>query len=200
MGRSRIALAWLTFHFVLIIAICSRQLWWLIANGLTIIPFSGADVSAQSARDISTTAGPRNARTRPAKEALFAYLHDAGIEGAYSFFAPNVPENFKVAFEFRNANGSIEYDLPNVESRAAGLRLGSLLDKIGRSDSEQYRRILIRMLTSTAWENHPEAVSAHAVFGKLKLPDPVEYERGIRPAYEFIAAYDFERSADSYPR
>jgi hypothetical protein len=56
------------------------------------------------------------------------------------------------------------------------------------------------MLTSTAWENHPEAVSAHAVFGKLKLPAPVEYERGVRPAYEFIAVYDFERSVDSNAR
>ena len=198
MTRSRIALAWLPLHLFLIIAVCSRQLLWLIANGLTIIPFSGADVSAQTAKDISTTAGPK--RTRAAKEALFAYLHSAGIEGAYGFFAPNVPENFKLAFEFRNADGSVEYDLPNVESRAAGLRLGSLLDKIGRSDSEQYRRILIRMLTSVAWENHPAAVSAHAVFGKLKLPSPVDYERGVRPAYEFIGAYDFERSADSNAR
>jgi len=196
--RSRIALAWLPLHLFLIIAVCSRQLLWLIANGLTIIPFSGADVSAQTAKDISTTAGPK--RTRAAKEALFAYLHSAGIEGAYGFFAPNVPENFKLAFEFRNADGSVEYDLPNVESRAAGLRLGSLLDKIGRSDSEQYRRILIRMLTSVAWENHPAAVSVHAVFGKLKLPSPVDYERGVRPAYEFIGAYDFERSADSNAR
>ena len=200
MTRSRIALAWLTLHFFLIIAICSRQLWWLITNGLTIIPFSEADISAQLAKDISTTAGPRTNLTRPAKAALSTYLHSAGIEGAYGFFAPNVPENFKLAFEFRNADGSVEYDLPNVESRAAGLRLGSLLDKIGRSDSEQYRRILIRMLTSMAWEDHPEAISAHAVFGKLKLPDPVEYERGVRPAYEFIAAYDFERSADSNAR
>ena len=198
MTRSRIALAWLPLHLFLIIAVCSRQLLWLIANGLTIIPFSGADVSAQTAKDISTTAGPK--RTRAAKEALFAYLHSAGIEGAYGFFAPNVPENFKLAFEFRNADGSVEYDLPNVESRAAGLRLGSLLDKIGRSDSEQYRRILIRMLTSVAWENHPAAVSVHAVFGKLKLPSPVDYERGVRPAYEFIGAYDFERSADSNAR
>jgi len=194
--RSRIALGWFTLHFFLIIAICSRQLWWLIANGLTIIPFSGAEVSAQPAKDISTTAGLRITRARPAKDVLFAYLHSAGIEGAYGFFAPNVPENFKLAFEFRNADGSLEYDLPNVESRAAGLRLGSLLDNIGRSDSEQYRRILIRMLTSAAWKDHPGAISAHAVFGKLKLPNPLEYERGVSPAYEFIAAYDFEQSAD----
>jgi hypothetical protein len=196
-GRSRIALAWLTFHFVLIIAICSRQLWWLIANGLTLIPFSGAEVSAQSGKDMSTTAGPRIIRTRLAKEALLGYMHSAGIEGAYGFFAPNVPENFKLAFEFRYPDGHVEYDLPNVSSDAAGLRLGSLLDKIGRSDSEQYRRILIRMLTSAAWENHPDAPSVHTVLGKLRLPDPFEYERGVRPSYQFVAAYDFERSADS---
>ena len=119
---------------------------------------------------------------------------------AYGFFAPNVPENYKLAFEFRNRDGSVEYDLPSVDSGAAELRVGSLLDAIGRSDSEKYRRILIRMLTAAVWENHPEAISVHAVFGKLKLPSPLEFERGVAPSYEFIAAYDFERSADSNPK
>src|SRR5207244_12344463 len=107
---------------------------------------------------------------------LVGYLPGAGIEGAYGFFALNVPENFKLAFEFRNADGSVEDDLPNVESRAAELRLGSLLDQIGRSDSELFRRVLIRMITSAAWQNHPTAISARAVFGRLKLPGPVEFE------------------------
>ena len=138
---------------------------------------------------------PGRNRSRPAKQILVGYLHCAGIEGAYGFFAPNVPESYKLAFEFRDRDGRVDDDLPSVDSRAAELRLGSLLDAIGRSDSDRYRRILIRMLTAAAWENHPEAVSVHAVFGKLKLPGPLETERGIAPSYEFIAAYDFERPA-----
>ncbi len=184
MRRKNICLAWLALHLFLITAVSVRQLSWLIANGLTIIPFSQAGIESPGKKAGSTTT--KRARANP-----------AGIEGAYGFFAPNVPENYKLAFEFHNRDTSVEYDLPSVDSRAAELRLGSLLDAIGRSDSEQYRRILIRMLTSAAWENHPEAVSVHAVFGKLKLPDPFQFERGVTPSYEFIAAYDFERSANS---
>src|SRR5262249_47023330 len=146
-----------------------HQLLWLIGGGLTIIPAASSGTWKRAEKAASMIAGQKFAPSSPIKIALYAYLHSAGIEGAYGFFAPNVPENFKVAFEFRNPDDTVEYDLPNVESSAAGLRLGSLLDKIGRSDSEQYRRVLIRMLTSTAWENHPNAVSAQAVFGKLEL-------------------------------
>ena len=198
MRRKNICLAWLAFHLFFIAAICVWQLSWLIANGLTVIPFSSSGIASSAEKARSTTA--KRARSNPAKELLVGYLHCAGIEGAYGFFAPNVPENYKLAFEFHNRDGSVEYDLPSVDSGAAELRVGSLLDAIGRSDSEKYRRILIRMLTAAAWENHPEAVSVHAVFGRLKLPSPLEFERGIAPSYEFIATYDFERSADSNPK
>jgi hypothetical protein len=193
--RKNFYLAWLGLHLFLITAISVRQLSWLVANGLTVIPFRSNGLASPSQKSRSTSTKP--AKVNPAKELLVGYLHCAGIEGAYGFFAPNVPENYKLAFEFHNRDGSAEYDLPGVDSRAAELRLGSLLDEIGRSDSEQYRRLLIRMLTSAAWEDHPEAISAHAVFGKLKLPDPNQFEHGIAPEYEFIAAYDFERSANS---
>ena len=194
MRRKNICLAWLAFHLFFIAAICVWQLAWLIANGLTIIPFSSSRIASPAEKARSTTA--KRAWSNPAKELLVGYLHCAGIEGAYGFFAPNVPENYKLAFEFHNRDGSAEYDLPSVDSRAAELRLGSLLDEIGRSRSAQYRRVLIRMLTSAAWDDHPEAVSVHAVFGKLKLPDLNQFEYGIAPEYEFIAAYDFERTAN----
>lgn len=198
MRRKNICLAWLAFHLFFIAAIFARQLSWLIANGLTVIPFSSSSVASPPENSGSTVA--KQTRSNPAKQLIVGYLHCAGIEGAYGFFAPNVPESYKLAFEFRNRDGSVEDDLPSVDSRAAELRLGSLLDAIGQSDSPRYRRILIRMLTAAAWENHPEAVSVHAVFGKLKLPGPLEFERGIEPSYEFIASYDFERPVDSNPK
>ena len=198
MRRKNIYLAWLAFHLFFIAAVCAWQLSWLIANGLTVIPFPSSGIASPAEKPGSTAV--KQTRSHRAKQLLAGYLHCAGIEGAYGFFAPNVPENYKLAFEFYDRDGSVEDDLPSVDSRAAELRLGSLLDAIGRSGSERYRRILIRMLTSAAWENHPEAVSVHAVFGKLKLPSPLEFERGVAPSYEFIAAYDFERSADSKPK
>ena len=199
MRRQNIYLAWFALHFFLIAAISIRQLFWLIAAGLTIIP-SDPGVRAKSEKITSAIAADGLPALKPARATLLGYMHSAGIEGAYGFFAPNVPESYKLAFEFRDPDGRLEDDLPNVESRAAGFRLGSLLDMVGRSNSEQFRRIVVRMVTLNVWQNHPGATSAHAVFGKLKLPDPREYERGVRPSYEFIAAYEFERSADPNAR
>ena len=199
MRRKNIYLAWFALHFFLIAAISIRQLLWFIAAGLTIIP-SDSGVWAQSEKIASAIGVDRLLASKPARATLLGYMHSAGIEGAYGFFAPNIPESYKLAFEFRDPDGGLEYDLPNVESRAAGFRLGSLLDMVGRSDSEQFRKIVVRMVTLNVWQNHPGAASAHAVFGKLKLPDPREYERGVRPSYEFIAAYEFERPADPNAR
>ena len=195
--RKNFSLAWLALHFFLISAISVRQVAWLIANRLTIVPISEQGIYSQADKITSTMTGQRLAASNPVKRALFGYLHCAGIEGASGFFAPNVPENFKLAFEFKNSDGSVEYDLPHIDSRAAELRLGSLLDKIGRSNSEQYRRILIRMLATAAWQNHPDAISASAVFGKLNLPGPYQYEQGMRPSHQVIGVYAFERSASS---
>jgi hypothetical protein len=189
--RKNIYLAWFALHFVLITAISVRELFSLIAGGLTIIPSHGDGAWSEAEKIASVIAGQSLAPANPARKTLVGYMHGAGIEGAFGFFAPNVPESYKLVFEFRYPDGRVEEDLPDVQSHAAGLRLGSLLDRIGRSNSEQFRRILIRMLTSAAWDRHPDAVSARAVFGTLKLPDPAQFERGLKPSYEFSSAYEF---------
>lgn len=191
MRRKTAYLTWFGFHFALIVAIALHELGSLVAKGLTVIPYPQSREAPRPRQTVSRTQNP--AAVNVARQTLVAYLHCAGIEGAYGFFAPNVPENYKIVFEFHYPDGRTEYDLPAVQSDAAVLRLGSLLDKIGRTDSEQLRRILVRMLTAATWEKHPGADSARAVFGMLKLPDPAEFARGVTEDYEFLHAYTFSR-------
>ena len=60
--------------------------------------------------------------------------------------------------------------------------------------------ILARGLAKQPFEVTERAAVGRAYYGAFNLArrwlEAMEYERGVRPAYEFIAAYDFEQSAD----
>jgi hypothetical protein len=124
-------------------------------------------------------------------------MHLAGIETGYGYFAPNVPGGYKLVFELHYADGRVEYELPRVNSAAAGLRVAGLLDKIGRTRSDALREHLVKMLTSSIWREHPGLKTIRAVFGSVSLPSVTDFERGKEESYEFLYAYDFSLSTES---
>lgn len=130
-------------------------------------------------------------------ELLVTYLHCAGIEGAYGFFAPNVPESYTLALQFEYPDGHVEEDWPGAESKAGGLRLSSLLDKIGRSDSEQFQRVFIKMLTLNVWRTHQQAIAGKALLAKIKLRSPTDERIDRKSVYEIVRVYSFSRATDS---
>ena len=125
------------------------------------------------------------------RQALTTYLHLTGIETGYGYFAPNVPGTYKVVFELHYPDGRVEYELPEVSSVAAGLRLVSLLDQIGRTKHDALREILIKMVAQSVWREHPEVKTMRAVFGSISLPSVSEFEQGKRESYQFLYGYDF---------
>jgi hypothetical protein len=52
------------------------------------------------------------------RNGITVYLHSAGIEAGYGFFAPNVPPNYKLVFELHYPDGRIDYEIPTVNSAA----------------------------------------------------------------------------------
>src|SRR5205085_8525662 len=64
------------------------------------------------------------------RQVIDLYTHSAGIETGYGFFAPNVPDNYKLVFELSYNDGSTETVLPTVANDATGIRLVDLLDRI----------------------------------------------------------------------
>ncbi|MEP6686062.1 MAG: hypothetical protein ABJB22_04725 [Verrucomicrobiota bacterium] len=137
--------------------------------------------------------------SNPVRQAVIVYTHLGGIESGYGFFAPNVPDNYKLVFELHYPEGRIEYELPRVASSGAGLRLVTLLDNIGDTHSDELREVMVKMLAYSVWRHHPDANMVRAVFGFALLPTAAEFRQGTRESYEFLYAYDFRFSASSEP-
>jgi len=140
---------------------------------------------------VSAAVGQRLAASNPVRQALATYLHIAGIETGYGYFAPNVPGSYKLVFELHYPDGRVEYELPSVSGAAAGLRIAGLLDTIGRTPYEVLREHLVKTLARSVWREHPEVKTVRAVFGSIRLPTVSQFEHGQRGSYEFMYAYDF---------
>jgi hypothetical protein len=183
--------AWFGLHFLLIISFSLRDTLWLVAHGPTIFSSSFRRYSQKAEGVVSALLCQRLAASNPVRQVLATYLHIAGIETGYGYFAPNVPGSYKLVFELHYPDGRIEYELPRVNSTAAGLRVAGLLDKIGRTPYDALRELLVKTLAQSIWRQHPEVTTIRAVFGSTRLPSLSEFERGKRESYDFLYAYDF---------
>jgi len=183
--------AWFALHFLLIVLFSCRETLRLVAEGPTILPASSKNFSQKAEKIVSVALGQHLASSNPVRQVVATYLHAAGIEAGYGYFAPNVPGNYKLVFELHYPDGRVEYELPAVSSPAAGLRIASLLDGIGRIKRDVLREHLVKTLVQSVWREHPEVNTIRAVFGSITLPSVTEFEGGKRASYEFLYAYDF---------
>jgi hypothetical protein len=183
--------AWFALHFLLIFSFSCRETLLLVAQGPTIFPASFKSFSQKAETAVSVALGQHLAASNAIRQALATYLHLAGIETGYGYFAPNVPGSYKLVFELHYPDGQVEYELPPVSGTAAGLRLASLLDKIGRTPYDALREHLVKMLAASIWREHPEVKTIRAIFGSIRLPSVHEFEEGKRESYQFLYAYDF---------
>ena len=186
--------AWFILQFLLIIAFSCRETLWLVAQGQTIFPSFFNSFSQKAGTVVDATLGQHLAASNPGRQTLATYLHIAGIEKGYGYFAPNVPASYKIVFELHYPDRPVEYQLPHIHSAAAGLRLACLLDEIGRTRHDTLREYLVKMLAGSIWRDHPDVTAIRAVFGSISLPSIDEFDQGKRESYEFLYAYDFSRT------
>jgi hypothetical protein len=178
-------------HFFFIIAASSRDLFSLLGEGGNLFPSSWEPFWNRAETTTSAGLGERLSKTNPLRQAITVYLHSAGIESGYGFFAPNVPNSYKLVFEIHYPDGRVEYQLPEVGGGAAGLRLISLYDNVARITYEPLRETTLKMLAYTVWREHPDATMIRAVFGTVTIPAFANWLHGRRESYEVICAYDF---------
>ena len=162
-----------------------------MAQGPTIFPASFKSFSKKAETAVSVALGQHLAASNAIRQALVTYLHLAGIETGYGYFAPNVPGSYRLVFELHYPDGRVEYELPSVSGAAAGLRIAGLLDTIGRTPYDALREHLVKMLAASIWREHPEVKTIRAIFGSIRLPSVHEFEEGKRESYQFLYAYDF---------
>ena len=169
-------------------------------EGPTIFPASFKSFSHKAETALSVALGQYLTASNAIRQALATYLHFAGIEAGYGYFAPNVPGSYKLVFELHYPDGRTEYELPSVNSAAAGLRIAGLLDSIGRTPYDPIREILVKTLAQSVWRQHPDVKSVRAIVGSVRLPSIREFEQGQRESYEFLYAYDFSLQNDAPKR
>lgn len=186
-----IYLAWFVLHFLLILIVCTRDTFSLLAEGTVPSPYPLHALWKKADTFTSLALGDQLPDSNPFRQAVATYTQVSGIDAGYGYFAPNIPDSYKLVFELHYPDGSVGYDLPNVAGSAGGLRIIGLLDEVGRATDGTIRAAMIRTLAHPIWEEHHDAISIRAVFGAVKQPTLSEYKSGKRDAYEVMGAYDF---------
>ena len=140
---------------------------------------------------MQTALGQNFSKNNPIRQVVGGYITAAGVEAGYGFFAPNISGAEKLIFELHYADGRVEYETPNVRSKAAALRVASLYDIIARVKDESVRVGLIKYLAYSTWREHPGLVSIRALLGAINFPSPHAFARGESESYDASRIYDF---------
>ncbi len=191
MSLKRIYAAWFGIHFFLVTAVCLAGIFWLIAQGSTILP-SAWDECARKAEFAATWCLAKEARpSNPVRRGIATYLHAAGIQAGYTFFAPNVPSQHRLTLELLYEDGRAEYESPHVRGKTAALRLESLLNRLSDERYEPVREVLVKMLAFSVWREHPDVKKVRATFGAVNPPGMNEFEQGKTETFQPMFSFDF---------
>src|SRR5215475_14668891 len=178
MHLRRIHAAWFGIHFFLLTAVCLAGVFWLIAKRSTILPSAWDEYARKAELVASWCLGREAAASNPVRVAIATYLHVAGIQAGYTFFAPNVPTNHRLTLELFYDDGRVEYDSPRLRSRAAALRLDSLLNRLADERYEPIREVIVKRLAFFVWREHPNVKKVRATFEAVHLPGITDFEHG----------------------
>jgi hypothetical protein len=178
-------------HFFLLTAVCLAGIFWLIAQGATILPSACDDYGRKAELVATWCLGKEAGASNPIRRLIATYLHAAGIQAGYSFFAPNVPSHHRLTFELFHEDGRIEYESPHVRDKAAALRLDSLLDRLAEERYESVREVLVKMLAFSVWREHPDVKTLRATFGSVDPPSIDEFEQGKTEIFQPMFSFDF---------
>jgi hypothetical protein len=187
----RIYAAWFVAHFFLITAVCFAGVFSLVAEGTTILP----TVLDKYARKVELAAafilGKEAAASNPIRRGIATYLHAAGIQAGYTFFAPNIPDYHQLTLELYYEDGRVEYESPHVSGRATALRLDSLLGRLADSRYEPVREVVVKMVAFSVWRDHPDVKKIRATFGAVSPPGINDFEHGKGESFQPMFSYDF---------
>lgn len=167
------------------------QVGWFVANGYTSLPTSADSLGKKVGWFADVATGRTLSMSNLFRQGVATYLHCTGIDGGYAFFSPGVPNSYKVVFEIRYPDGTVEYELPNVSRTATSVRLFTILNNIGRANNDALREVMLKMLTYPIAQEHPTANTVRTIFGYIQEPTIAEARNGKKESYQVLYAYDF---------
>jgi hypothetical protein len=191
MLSKRIYATWFVVHFSLITAVCFAGLFSLIAQGSTMLPSALDGYARKAELAAASLLGKQASPSNPVRKGIATYLHLAGIQAGYTFFAPNIPGYHRLTFELYYEDGRLEYESPHVSGKAAALRLDSLLDRLADNRYEPAREVVVKMLAFSVWRERPDVKKIRATFGSVSPPGISDFERGKGESFQPMFSYDF---------
>src|SRR5947208_8368668 len=191
MLSKRVYVAWFVVHFCLITAVCFAGIFSLVAEGATMLPSALQKCARRAELIAAFVLGKEAAASSPVRQGIATYLHAAGIQAGYSFFAPNIPSYHKLTLELNYADGRVEHQSPRLRGKAAARRLESLLDRLADERYEPIREVLVKMLALSVWRQHSDVKKIRAVFGSVTPPGMTEFEHGKAETFEPMFSFDF---------
>jgi hypothetical protein len=191
MLRKRIYAAWFEVHFFLVTAVCLTGLFSLIAERATILPSIFEPYARKAEVAGAWLLGKEASASSPVRRGIATYLHVAGIQAGYTFFAPNVPGYHRLTLELFYNDGRVEYESARARSKAAALRLDSLLDRLAEERYEPIREIVVKMLALSVWREHPDVKKIRAVFESVTPPGIRDFEHGKTETFQPMFSFDF---------
>jgi hypothetical protein len=187
----RICAAWFVAHFFLITAVCFAGVFSLVAEGTTILPTVLDKYARKAGLAAAFILGKEAASSNPIRRGIATYLHAAGIQAGYTFFAPNIPDYHQLTLELYYEDGRVEYESPHVSGRATALRLDSLLGRLADSRYEPLREVVVKMVAFSVWRDHPDVKKIRATFGAVSPPGISDFEHGKGESFQPMFSYDF---------
>jgi len=199
MFSKRIHATWFVVHFSLITAVCFAGIFSLVALGATMLPSTLEKYARRAELIAAFFLGKEAAASNPVRQGIATYLHAAGIQAGYSYFAPNIPGYHKLTFELYYEDGRLEYASPHISGRAAALRLDSLLDRLADNRYEPLREVVVKMLALSVWRERPEVKKIRATFGAVSPPGLADFEHGKAESFQPMFSYDFSLRGEEKP-
>jgi hypothetical protein len=191
MARKRIYAALFGAHFFLITAVCFAGIFSLVAEGATMLPLGLRQYARKAELVAAWLLGKEAAASSPVRRGIATYLHAAGIQSGYTFFAPNIPSYHKLILELYYQDGRVEYDSPHVSGKAAALRLDSLLDRLANPAYEPLREVVVKMLAFSVWRERSDVEKIRAIFGSVNPPGISDFEHGKGESFQPLFSFDF---------
>lgn len=187
MKRRRILVTVFIAHFLLIALVCLRELLLIIGEENTVWPQAWRAVPDKIglALSLSSTFSPHH----PVRQVFGTYLNAAGIENGYGYFAPAVPNPYKIVFELHYPDGHVDYQLPRVASYASGLRVTSLIDYLSRVHDDGVRALIVKMVTYSVWRENPQATIIRSHFIRGELSSASDYQ--TKPS-SYVVLHSYE--------
>jgi hypothetical protein len=191
LGAKRIYAGCAGVHFLLLTAVSLHGIFALVAEGRTILPSTLDKYARKGELVTASVLGKEMAASNPVRRGIVTYLHAAGSQSGYTFFAPNVPGYYKLILELYYQDGRVEYDLPHVTGGAAALRLDGLLDRLANPAYEPLREVVVKMLAFSIWRERPDVKKIRAIFGSITPPSISDFEQGKRESFQPLFSFDF---------